>query len=162
MSKRQNTIYLYATAITQAAGGSHTILVNLLNNLHQFHTDATQFILLAPIEYAVFAKEKNVQHIIINHNKKWLKRLYWERFLGKKLIKNNPNTFLLSLQNTLPNVGSEVQTIAYVHTSICFDKDIKIPLKHWRENLKKYFYASAIKNSFTPNTILLVQTKWME
>lgn len=162
MPDKVNTIYLYATAITPNAGGSHTILLQLLDDLQQLASKGIHFVLLAPPQYESIAYEKKISFIPLDHNKKWLRRLFWETFLAKKVIPNSTSCSVLSLQNTLPAVGKKVRTIAYLHTTLGFEKTTEVPILHWREVLKKYFYATAVRAHLTTKTILIVQTEWMK
>lgn len=107
---------------------------------------------------------KNIKKIILKKEKNWIKRIIFDLFKGKKLVKKINPDIIFSLQNTTI-FGTSKRKILYVHQAIPFQKKKKFsPLK--KSELKlfiiQYLIGYLIKKSIKISDEIIVQTKWMK
>lgn len=153
-SVNMRSIHLIATALTPDTGGGYVILKQILNSLQKVNLECKVIVYSPQKDIEI----KNVEYVVINHNQKWFKRIFWERFtFAQKYYQNGDYVF--SLQNTMPSFCGEVGGALYVHQPLPFIKQkIKLKLK---EFLKKILYLHVIKSNLKSDTLIIVQTDWI-
>lgn len=111
-----------------------------------------------------FPEHKNIKIIILKKYKKWIKRLLFDHFIGKKIIKKINPTEVLSLQNTCIRGLRKKQSV-YVHQSIPFQKVKKFSFFKKKESklaIIQHFIGYEIKQSVKISDEVIVQTNWMK
>src|SRR5699024_6186628 len=144
--------------VPASSGGALTIL-------HQYYEKAIKDTTKEWIFVVSTPELKEYPHIkVINYpwiKKSWFHRLYFDNFVGKKLIKRyNPNE-ILSLQNILIP-GTNKKQALYLHQSLPFaEKRYKIT-----ENFKFWIYQNILSKkifkSIKKADKVIVQTGWMK
>jgi len=146
--------------IAASVGGALTIL----RNFYEFAKcdKKNEYIFLLSGNY--IEETNNVKVIIMPEKKRWLKRLVFDLFVGRRYIKQFNIDAIISLQNTII-FGTKIKQILYVHQSIPFQSYKKFSLIKVKERtlaIVQYFIGYIIKKSIKKADSIVVQTEWMK
>lgn len=108
--------------------------------------------------------EDTINIKVVNYEwvkKSWFHRLYFDKFIAKKIIVEYNPSEILSLQNTYIE-GSDLKQTVYLHQSLPFvEKKFRITenFKFWvyQNIIGKIIFKSLIKSNY-----IIVQTQWMK
>jgi len=112
-----------------------------------------------------YVKEKSNIHIrVLKKYKKWIPRLYFDYFQGKKIIEELKPDIVLSLQNTIIH-GTKIKQVLYMHQSLPF-QDVKtfsfIKKKEIKLAIIQKLMVFFIKSSMKKANKIIVQTEWIK
>ena len=95
-----------------------------LSILRDFYQEAledkeNEYVFLLSDNY--IKESKNIKIKLLTKEKKWIRRLIFDHFTGKKIVKEINPDLIISFQNTIIR-GTNKKTILYLHQSIPFQK----------------------------------------
>lgn len=146
------------------SGGVFSILEDFYNKIIN-QQDKNEWIFLLSDKY--FFETKNVKIMVFPEIKKnWFKRIQFELYTGKNVIKNLKPDVYLSLQNTMTLGLQNCRCITYVHQPLFYQKNITFSfLKKSERNLAIHqrligrFINYTLKKT---KPEIVVQTNWMK
>lgn len=143
-----------------SSGGAMTILEQYYNIAKKDKKNTYTFLLSDN-----YLKETdNIKIVLLTKQKKWLNRLKFDHFEGKKIINKIAPDKIISLQNTIVR-GIKIPQTVYIHQSIPFQNIKKFSfLKKEERKLAtiQYLIGHEIKQSAKKADSIIVQTKWMK
>lgn len=143
-----------------STGGAMTVLKEYYNKIKDDKKNEYVFLLS---DHYIEATD-NIKIILVPQYKKWLKRLYFDYFVGKHFVKKIQPDMVLSLQNTAIR-GIKINQKLYVHQSIPFQNIKRFSFFKKKERklaFIQYFMGHCIKSSIREANQIIVQTGWMK
>ena len=146
--------------IAASSGGGLTILNEYYNQAKQDLKN--EYIFLLSDNY--LDETNNIKILCLKKYKKWINRLIFDFFKGKKMVNEIKPDLILSLQNTII-FGVKNKQSLYVHQAIPFQKVKKFSLFKKKERklaVIQIFIGFLIKKSIKKADNVIVQTNWMK
>lgn len=145
--------------VPASSGGALTILKQYYNKAINDKKNDYVFVISTP-------QLKDIENVkILKYpwvKKSWLHRLYFDKFISKKIIKKETPTEILSLQNTFIKNNQNLNQTIYIHQSIPFSP-IKMSLfKDFKMWIYQNIIGKIIKRSIKKADNIIVQTSWMK
>ncbi len=143
-----------------ATGGALTILKEYYEKAKKDINN--EYVFLLSDNY--LEETNNISIRVLKEEKKWINRLLFDFFTGKKIVKEIRPDYILSLQNTIIR-GTDIKQDLYVHQAIPFQKTKKFSFfkkEEFKLAVIQYLIGFCIKSSVRKANKVIVQTKWIK
>jgi glycosyltransferase involved in cell wall biosynthesis len=149
--------------IAASSGGALSILKSFYNYLVKTEANKeNEWIFLLSDRY--IEETDNIKVIVLDEvKKKWISRLKFDIYSGKKLISSLNPDVVFSLQNTI-TFGLNCPQVLYMHQSIPFQKEKTFSFIKSEERILaiyQHIIGKLIKESIKRADKTVVQTKWI-
>nr|WP_309098432.1 glycosyltransferase [Fredinandcohnia onubensis] len=150
--------------IAASSGGALSILKSFYNYLVNSEiAKENEWIFLLSDNY--IEETDNIKVIVLDKiKKKWVSRLKFDLYSGKRFISELKPDVVFSLQNTI-TFGLKCPKVLYMHQSIPFQKQKRFSFFKPEERILaiyQYIIGKLIKESIKKADITVVQTKWIK
>ncbi|WP_019908924.1 glycosyltransferase [Paenibacillus sp. HW567] len=147
------------------SGGALTILKQFIQQVAQ-ENENFYFYIFCSYDLSAYERD-NIKIIILNNNKKWKNRIYWD-FVGLKkwsLQNNVVPSIIISLQNTgVYNFGG-IEQVIYLHQPFPYYYEYKWKFSKKEERIYWFYkniYKHLIQFSINRKTHIVVQSNWLK
>lgn len=138
-----------------------------LSILRDFYQEAledkeNEYVFLLSDNY--IKESKNIKIKLLTKEKKWIRRLIFDHFTGKKIVKEINPDLIISFQNTIIR-GTNKKTILYLHQSIPFQKQKRFSFfkkNEFKLAIIQRFIGGQIKKSIKLADKVIVQSNWIK
>ena len=141
-------------------GGALSILQDFYESINENDKDNEWYFLLSD---RYLEETKNIKVIVDPSLKKWSKRIFFDLFLHKSLLKEIQPDVIFSMQNT-SLFSLKIPQILYLHQSLPFQKEKKYSFFKKEERkfaVYQFIIGNFIKYSLKYTNKIVVQTVWM-